>query len=522
MSKNNNLSSSEKKSESTNLSFFESKEVSLYPLVSTLFASIKSPILIIDQQGVIKTASNSFFSLFSLNEFHIENQKITDFLVDTDKIHFQKLLDQNNFQPGISVQIPMTGTRRDGSTIPISVSINTVDDQLAKLYLMIIDDRSDLFKGQEKIEKLEHQAAIGTFTSGIAHEFNNLLTGIRGYSQLAKSDINDTALISKAFSIIEQETSRGAELCKNLSLYSGSKRLNLEPVDLTETILNALELQKGFFAGTSIVLNTELRELPSLMADKNRMQQVLINLITNARHAIIPKGSGTITIRLFSDNDSVVIQIEDDGIGIPPHHISRIFDPFYTNKGTGIESGQSHEMRGTGLGLTVCQVIVKQHGGTIDVASKADAGTTFTIHLPLKYAQVFPGTYNQTSANINETYPKIKALVVDDEMAVREVIFRALSHSNVETFLARNATELEESVANQCVDIIFLDYVLPEMNADRILPLLREKCPTTRIVIVSGWNGSPQKKLQLEKMVDAWIEKPFNVEAIIEQIRLMR
>ncbi|HEY1405642.1 MAG TPA: hybrid sensor histidine kinase/response regulator, partial [Spirochaetota bacterium] len=464
---------------------------------------IKNVFIITDESGQIISASDSFFSLFGLNSKALHGESVLDFFADSDRSVLANIFTGNVLISTVSMTSEVTGIRRDGATLPLSAIITKNISESTQFYTLILEDRTEHRKEQEKIEKLEHQAAIGTFTSGIAHEFNNLLTGIRGYTQLVKNDLSDMSLVRKAFSIIEQETTRGAELCKNLSLYSGTKRLNLEPVDLIAAITYSIEMQESYFAGQSIHIRTEFAELPSVIADKSRIHQLLSNLITNARHAILAKGFGTIIVRLLSDNDSVIIQIEDDGIGIPAQSIPRIFDPFYSNKFTASQSDTKQStLRGTGLGLPVCQVIVKQHGGTIDVSSNPESGTIFTIHLPKKFAQVFPSSYDGGHNYPAQDPLPLKVLVVDDEMSIREVIFRALSSLHVDTSLAGTISELKDLILENRFDVIFLDYILPEMNADKILPILKDKFPSARIVMISGWSGSPQKKSQLEKIVD--------------------
>ncbi|HNX59267.1 MAG TPA: ATP-binding protein, partial [Spirochaetota bacterium] len=263
-------------------------------------------------------------------------------------------------------------------------------------------------------------------------------------------------------------------------------------------------------------------EIPPVMADKQKIYQLLANLLTNARHAIIPKGIGHINVSLVNDNNFIKIIIVDDGIGLSTNQIDHIFEPFYMNKSTSnTGNSKNSEIRGTGLGLPVCDVIAKQHGGSITVKSGSADGTIFTVSLPKKFAQVFSGVSGlnwKKNAKLNP----VKVLVVDDEMAIREIIYRALCNLDTETYLAANMKELQDMIMDHVFDVIFLDYLLPEMTADRILPILRDKFPAARIVMISGWNGSPRKKAQLEKTVDAWIDKPFNVELIIDQLSIFR
>jgi len=489
-------------------------EFSETSVLNAVIKSIKNAFVITDEKGKMHIASNAFFPLFALGVSFIKGESIVNFFAESDRKRLLEILSDSIPTDDKTIQIPLTGIRRDGSLISLSASISRITAK-KPLYLILLEDKTEQIRGQEKIEKLEHQAAIGTFTSGVAHEFNNVLAGIRGYSQLLKNDPSDIPLVLKASSIIEKETVRGAEICKNLNLYSGARRLNLEPVNLSEIIQSCIDLQIGLINGMRITILPELENIPPVIADRHRLQQVLINLITNARHAVMPKGSGKIIVKLSIDENSVIISVEDNGVGIPNYNLSKIFDPFFSIKTPIFNTEEGTEtLTGTGLGLSVCQVIIKQHGGTIEVMSSPGDGTIFTVRLPLKFAQI-------ESAPIETNERQIRALVVDDEMPVREVVFRTLSHAKVHTTLARNAEELEKIISSETFDIIFLDYVLPDKNADRVLPLIYEKNPGARIVMISGWNGSPVKKAAIEKNIDAWIDKPFNVDAILSQIKMI-
>jgi len=488
-------------------------------LFSILIQSFPAMIVVIDTTRRIVNASNTF-----ITEMGYPNSDIIGITIDI-------LLGEKNRGTFINYFSEITGIsefaldlkkqNQSGELVSFNAKISNMTIAGKRLFLLFIDKKEN-FNNNEKIEKLEHQAAIGTFTSGIAHEFNNILAGIRGYTQLAQHDTNDRALVSKAFAIIESETSRGAELCKNLSLYAGNKRLVLGPVDMAQSILQVVDSQKEYCSKNNIIIDTDFEDTPAVIADKNRIFQMLANLLTNARHAVIPKGHGNIRVSLSSDNDSVIIRVSDDGIGISPQQIEHVFEPFFNNiLTTRSVNNKNYEIRGTGLGLSVCQVIAKQHGGVIHVQSSPESGTVFTVSLPKKYAQVFPESYDAVWKN-GKRSRMIKVLVVDDEMSIREILYRTLCTLDVETYLAGNISELQDLIMENSFDLIFLDYVLPEMNADKIIPVLKDKFPASRIVIISGWNGSPLKRSQIEKTVDAWIEKPFNVEAIIEQLSIYR
>ena len=489
------------------------------PVLVALLTQLKTPLAVIDSSGTIILSSTSLCELLALCGSRLNGLNIVDLFHPNERERIRNEITLRTQKPDQTSALFLTGITRDGRHIPLSLTFSPVLNSASR-FLIIFEDKSDEQKDRFKIEKLEHQAAIGTFTSGVAHEFNNVLAGIRGYAQLAKSDIDDRQLTVKAFAIIEQETVRGAELCKNLSLYSGSKKLSCEPVILQELVQTAVDLQSRYLIADNIRVTTDIAKIPPVLADKFKLQQVILNLLINARHAIIPKGSGEITIQSFIDAQMVAIRISDTGTGIEPHNISRIFDPFYTSKNTpaaGSSAGAS--IRGTGLGLSVCQTIIKQHDGTIDVTSQPGIGTSFTVRIPFRIAE----RRNTGSQSVFPPMPDMKKktpriLVVDDEMSVREILYRALIPAAEDVSLAVNADECRTLVESSRYDIILLDYILPDMNADRLLPVIREANPEAKIIIISGWNSSPVKKAAIEKQVDGWIDKPFNMDALMRKI----
>jgi signal transduction histidine kinase/CheY-like chemotaxis protein len=486
-------------------------------VLTAVLERIKSPLAITDEKGSIRLFSSFFPDLFSFEGSVLEGVSVCDFFLRSDAERFFLEIDTLSRNQDRSATLSLTGVCQDGKHLALTVSISLVC-AAPKLFLLMFEDKSDVQREQVKIEKLEHQAAIGTFTSGVAHEFNNVLAGIRGYAQLAKHDLHDIPLVSKAFQIIEQESIRGADLCKNLSLYSGNKKLSLEPVIIQDLLSSTIELQKRYLFEDRVTVDFSSEEMPPFFADRFKLQQVILNLLINARHAIVPKGGGTISVRGYKENESVIIAISDDGIGIEPCNLPRIFDPFYTNKSANSPSGRP-SIRGSGLGLAVCISILKQHGGTIDVTSESGTGSTFTIRLPFHLAERRSCLIaSELSASKSEQFSP-SVLVVDDEMSVREVLYRALMPIASAVYLASNAADCESLLSANSFDVIILDYILPEMNADRLLPLIRKTNPFAKIIFISGWNGSPVKKNILKEQVNGWIDKPFNVETVLDTIQ---
>ncbi len=260
------------------------------------------------------------------------------------------------------------------SNLPAEVSEDSLQDRLVGLQAQLDGLREQLMESQRL-------ATIGTIAAVIAHEFNNLLTPIVSYSQYAlqsaESEKPDFELIKKALSKAFQSSSKAGRICTSmLGLARGESVLGevsvQKLIDETLAVL-ARDPQKD-----GIALRVQVQPGLSVMGDPVQLEQVLLNLLINARQAMLGKG-GSITVRAQSvETGELRLQVIDTGPGIPEKLLPKIFQPFFTTKGT----TRKGEAPGTGLGLAICKEIVEHHKGRIEVQSEPGKGTTFTIHLP--------------------------------------------------------------------------------------------------------------------------------------------
>jgi signal transduction histidine kinase len=253
---------------------------------------------------------------------------------------------------------------------PLTTLGRNLDAQLAAAQRQLDDVREQLTDSQRL-------AAIGTIAAVIAHEFNNLLTPMVSYSQFALQTAEaaepDMALIRKALSKSYQASTKAGRICASMLSLARGEPTPFGPVPaqlLVDEVLNVLarDPQKD-----GIALRVQVEPGLTIHGDQVQLEQVLLNLLINARQAMLGKG-GALTVKAAADGPGVRVQVVDTGPGIPAKLLPKIFEPFFTTKGgTG---------RGTGLGLSICKDIVEHHGGRIDVRSTVGKGTTFTLHLP--------------------------------------------------------------------------------------------------------------------------------------------
>ncbi len=350
--------------------------------MTSVLSLMPLPLAITDRAGILEFANLPFHKLVlpDLDQYKVRRTMRSLFTGDNRESFVDHVKMAVNGNPVEKIEYSVS--RSDKSRVPVLLSFYPVHINSFCYCMIIADDHTENEKYNEKIAHLQKLASIGTFAAGIVHEFNNVLTGIKGYSQLARKDYANREMLDKAFSIIESESQRGAELCKNMNYYSSSTRINLEPVILSDIIDTVSSLQHKYLINQNIEIVKDIQHVPAAMIDRFQLQQVLINLVINARHALMPKNGGTITISLSLSNTTIHIKVADTGTGIDKENVKKIFDPFYTSKGVIGESVSNYRIKGTGLGLPVSKSIINKHGGAFYVTNTPKKGTTFTIKLP--------------------------------------------------------------------------------------------------------------------------------------------
>jgi len=218
-------------------------------------------------------------------------------------------------------------------------------------------------------------AAVGTLSAGLAHEVKNPLSAVLGYAQLSKRKLDQPEALMKNLDIIENETKRCNEIISNLMQFSRQEKGEFEQIAVNDVVIKSLAIVDHQLSLKNVKLESTLAEdIPLIAGNANQLQQVLMNLMINAQHAIGEDG-GTVTLESFVQNEAVIMTVSDTGPGMTDEVAAKIFEPFFTTKPAG---------QGTGLGLSVTYGIIKDHGGEISVERADTGGAKFVIELPLK------------------------------------------------------------------------------------------------------------------------------------------
>lgn len=262
---------------------------------------------------------------------------------------------------------------RRGDPIPMFTNAGVIEYGARRYVQMICVDTSDRKRLEGQLVQSEKMAAIGQLAAGIAHELRNPLAIVMNALWDLRQILDGGNLeVAEDLRIAEEEIGRAQAIIKNLLEFSRESGAEMERVDVNDLVTRTLQLMQKYLQDNGVRVSTELGTIPPCLANMNAMRQILLNLITNAVQAM-PKGGELVLRTADAGQNTLRLEVSDTGVGIPPEHLTDIFNPFYTTKAPG---------QGTGLGLSVVHSILQRYRGDIRVKSEVDHGTTFTIHLP--------------------------------------------------------------------------------------------------------------------------------------------
>jgi len=375
-----------------------------------------------------------------------------------------------------------------------------------------LKDRSrDLYQQLVQAEKL---AVLGHTISQVAHELNNPLATILNWAErLAELQLDATS--KRGIDAILSATERATRIVRNLLTFARPRPTTRSMIDLNHVVRETLELRADEQAASQIMVVTALAAgLPPIFADAHRIQQVLLNLMNNAEHAMVTShGRGSMVVRTWHEaaHNSVSFEVSDDGPGLAPEIKNRIFDAFFTTKAPG---------EGTGLGLAVTYNIVKDHGGRIRVESEAGQGTSFVVDLPVTATQEVPPPPNATTAP-PEAVRGSTVLLVEDERALASAIAGALSDAGLKVDVAGDGEEALARVRQGSYDVVICDLKMPRVSGKMIYRAIAAATPSLarRVIFVTGDVAATEADRFLAESGCRWLVKPFRIGDLLRAVR---
>jgi PAS domain S-box-containing protein len=419
-----------------------------------------------------------------------------------------------------SVTNPATKQTRWFQTIKIPLRLPGEDSPTLLGVATEITVRKQL---EEQLLQSQKMEAVGQLAGGVAHDFNNILTAIVGYTDLLAAEFAPHSRELEDLEEIRKAARRAAALTRQLLSFSRKQVLEPRIIDVNGVVMNLDKMLRSLIS-ENIELKLQLGDdLDAARVDPNQLEQVIMNLAINARDAM-PEG-GTLTIetanaKLDEDyaathvsvipGDYVMLAVTDTGCGMTQETQARIFEPFFTTKPAG---------RGTGLGLSTVYGIVKQSGGTIWLYSEPDKGTTFKVYLPA--IESLPQDIGKAAPAEPATRGAGTVLIVEDDEQLRRLTYRALVQEGYVVLEAdRGRTALETARRHKGgIDLLLTDMVMPDTNGRKLADTLRAARPSLRVLYMSGY---PDRAIVNHGMVgpdDAYVAKPFTTDGIVRKVR---
>jgi signal transduction histidine kinase/ActR/RegA family two-component response regulator len=365
---------------------------------------------------------------------------------------------------------------------------------------------------REQYSQVEKMSALGELASGVAHDFNNTLTGILGRAQLLLAT-RDAEKIENGLKIIIKTATDGARTIKRIQDFARQRRdHDFHPVSMDRLLLDVSEITRPRWKdhaeaiNVHITLNLQLHSNALVMGDESELREVLVNMVFNAIDAM-PQG-GTLTLSASDADETVEISVGDTGLGMSEEVRPRIFDPFFTTKGTA----------GMGLGLAVSYGIICRHEGTVEVESSVGCGTTLWIKLPKAKSVAAAQSAPETLVPVRAQRQGLKTtiLVVDDEDYIRVLLRDTLEGEGYEVVLANDGHEAFSLFESSECDAVFTDVGLPGMSGWELARAIRERDRDLPIAVITGWGAAVGSLERKAAAVDWVVAKPFMVDQILQ------
>ncbi len=413
--------------------------------------------------------------------------------------------------------------KKDGSCYTDQVTLTPVRDENGTIttYVSVQRDMTRELALEAQLRQAQKMEAVGQLAGGVAHDFNNILTAIFGHASLAQADLPASSPARADLNGVLAAAMRAGHLTRQLLTFARRQVSQPQNLNLNDLVLNMAPMLRRLIGENIELVVLPEPELGWTRVDPHQFEQLLMNLVVNARDAML--AGGKLTIRTANvgageiagtgHGESVLLAVSDTGCGIAPEDHARIFEPFFTTKAVG---------QGTGLGLATCFGIVEQHKGRITVESEPGRGATFKVYLPrveagdeVAEADLMAGG----PAGGEETI-----LLVEDDLAVRELARRILSRQGYRVVEAANGAEalrLAEGWGEAPPDLLLTDVVMPLLGGWELAGPLQARWPGLKVLFMSGYTDSDQVQPDRLEQGQAYLAKPFTAASLTAQIRAM-
>jgi len=491
----------------------------------------ESPLSIVlaDMSGTVTDANRSFIVTAGQNHDKVVGRSILELILPEDRDEVARYLSKAVMGMGKGGQIEarLAGSRGVAAQIYLQRVAGRSGEAGALLLNFL--DTTEQKNLEEQFAQSQKMQAVGQLAGGVAHDFNNLLTAMIGFCDLLLSRHGPGDPSFADIMQIKQNANRAANLVRQLLAFSRRQTLQPKIINITDALAEMSNLLRRLIGEKIDLKVSHGRDIGLVKVDPGQLDQVIINLVVNARDAMAGEG-GTLTVQTSTEiideptatgtevippGDYIGIKVTDNGIGIPKDNLTRIFEPFFSTKQRG---------EGTGLGLSTVYGIVKQTGGFIAVNSEEGKGTTFTIYLPRYEAS--EAELAETQAVVEETPSRDLTgtgaiLLVEDEDAVRTFGARALRSKGYDVLEANNGDNALEVLNNtdKVIDLVISDVVMPGIDGPTLIRMLREKKPELKVIFISGYAEDTYRDELDEENGVHFLPKPFSLKDLATKVK---
>jgi PAS domain S-box-containing protein len=475
---------------------------------------------ILDADSVVRYVSPSVERILGYSPEELTGATSLDFVHPDDVAEVGAIFARATADPGVMQTNEFRARHKDGSwRLMEAVGLNLLDDPAVRGMVVTSRDVTQRRALEARLVQAERLEAIGQLAGGVAHDFNNVLLVIRGYSSVLRSTLRDPQQISDVEEI-GKAADRAAELTRQLLAFGRRQVLRPRLLDVVD-VVHGVESLLRHSLREDIDFELELADSAApVLADPAQMEQVLLNLVVNARDAIPGPGVVRVAVgraELGGGEDGisppvgpgryVSVSVSDTGSGIDEAVLPHIFEPFFTTKGEGL---------GTGLGLSTVYGIVAQSGGGVEVRGSAGGGTTFVVYLPVETGAA------ADASDVEDVQTHLPGgtetiLLVEDEEPVRELVRRVLEDAGYAVLAAARPSEAESLLGgHERIDLMLTDVVMPEMSGYDLAHRVRERRPGMRLLFMSGY----APRLSSAKLAEGeLLKKPFSPAELARTVR---
>lgn len=492
--------------------------------VRRLIDSFPDLIVVLDCEGRFTFVSERINDILGITPAEYIGRPIGQRINADDKMKLAEMCGRVVSGAETHAQVEIQARHADGTWRALLVTASPLFDENGKITGMVSSGR-DVTESklvEEQLARKEKFAAMGEMLAGAAHELNNPLTAILGVSDLLRERATDESTRHQVDLILKQAR-RAANIVQDLLALSRPLGPGRAKVDLRDLVGQAVQSQQPFLTQKNILVKMGAPDgVTAVEGDRKQLLQAFSSIVANAWQSIASaRDRGTIDISFERIDDRVCVTITDDGAGIPAESIPKIFDPFFTTKRPGGNSG---------IGLTICLAVIKEHGGTIEVRSAPNSGATFQVFLPMiathskpadppaqaaELSQAARGKNSTDGANLRGH----TVLIVDDEEGIREVVEDGLAGRGMKVHAVESSEAALAYLANNSCDIVLCDYNLPGINGNQFFQRLREQRNAPHhFVFMTGDLFDPAITAGMRAQGATVLQKPFHITALVTML----